>query len=131
MKYLLQVKKNRKKEIFLIDWPTEECGRKATYILVLTPSPPYFPPGVNFINILRAHFCTKELFLPKSFCQSQNVTREKLLNSLSYKKCTHNTLMKLTPVGGVAKQPFRRVCCAKKSDKGTQNLVVNYFLSTF
>jgi len=29
-------------------------------------------------------FCTKAAFLPKSFRQIQNVTREKLLNLLSY-----------------------------------------------
>ncbi len=31
-------------------------------------------------------FCTKVLFLPKSFRQSQNVTREKLHEALLYKK---------------------------------------------
>jgi len=41
-------------------------------------------------------FRTKVLFLPKSFCHSQNVTREKLLNLLLYEKCVHKILMKLT-----------------------------------
>jgi len=31
------------------------------------------------------------------FRQSQNVTREKLREALSYKKCSHKMLMKLTP----------------------------------
>jgi len=39
-------------------------------------------------------FCTKVL---SYFCQSQNITREKLLEALSYKKCVHKMLMKLTP----------------------------------
>jgi len=54
--------------------------------------------GVNFINILRAHFRIKVLFLPKSFCQSQNVTREKLREALLYEKRARKMLMKLTPV---------------------------------
>ncbi len=41
--------------------------------------------GVNFINIL----CAK-------ICQSQNVTREKLQEPLSYKKFACKMLMKLT-----------------------------------
>jgi len=51
---------------------------------------------VNFINILRAHFVYKSAFLPKSFCQSQNVTREKLRQALLYEKCARKMLMKLT-----------------------------------
>ncbi len=54
--------------------------------------------GVNFINILLAHFP------PIFWCQKitkQNVTREKLLNLHSYKKCGRKMLMQLTP--GVAK----------------------------
>jgi len=39
----------------------------------------------------------KKLFLPKPFCQSQNVTREKLPKKLSYKKRVFEMLMKLTP----------------------------------
>jgi len=42
-------------------------------------------------------FHTKVLFLPKSFCQSQNVAREKLRQALSYKKGERKILMKLTP----------------------------------
>jgi len=42
--------------------------------------------GVDIINILLAHFSYKSAFLPKSFRQSQKVTREKLPKILSYKK---------------------------------------------
>jgi len=49
--------------------------------------------GVNFINILRAPF--GPIFVcPK--ITKPNVTREKLLNLLSHKKCMHKMLMKLT-----------------------------------
>jgi len=54
--------------------------------------------GVNFINILLVHFLYKSAFLPKSFCQSQNVTSEKLQEALSYEKRARKMLMKLTPV---------------------------------
>ncbi len=53
-------------------------------------------PSVNFINILRAHFLYESAFLPKSFCQSHHVTREKLPKALSYEKLVHEMLMKLT-----------------------------------
>jgi len=49
--------------------------------------------GVNFINILCAHFA------PIFMCQKITkliVTREKLLNLLLYKICTGKMLMKLT-----------------------------------
>jgi len=52
--------------------------------------------GVNFINILRARFLCESAFLPKYFCQSQNLTREKLLNLPLHKQCARKTLMKLT-----------------------------------
>jgi hypothetical protein len=39
--------------------------------------------------------CT--FFWPKSFCQSQNVTAEKLLKSLSHEKCAREMLINLTP----------------------------------
>jgi len=42
-------------------------------------------------------FHTKVFFLPKSFCQSQNLTREKQCEALSYEKRVHKMLMKLTP----------------------------------
>jgi hypothetical protein len=32
--------------------------------------------GFNFINILRMRFSYESAFFPKSFCQSQNVTRK-------------------------------------------------------
>jgi len=50
-------------------------------------------PGVNFINILCSLFCQYP-FAKNS--QSQTVTREKLRKALSYKKCVHKMLMKLT-----------------------------------
>ncbi len=53
-------------------------------------------PMVNFINILRTRFFAFFAFLPKSFCRSQNITREKLGKALSYKKCASKMLMKLT-----------------------------------
>jgi len=36
-------------------------------------------------------------FFIQKFVQSQTLSREKLLNLLSYKKCAHKMLMKLTP----------------------------------
>jgi len=45
--------------------------------------------GVNFINILSAVFC--QYFGAKNL-QSQNVTREKLLNLLLYKKLERTML---------------------------------------
>jgi len=39
----------------------------------------------------------KSAFLPKSFRQSQIVTREKLLKALLYEKCARKMLMKYTP----------------------------------
>jgi hypothetical protein len=51
---------------------------------------------VNFINILCAHFSYKSAFLQKSFCQSQNVTREKLRKALSNEKCVRKMMLKLT-----------------------------------
>jgi len=45
---------------------------------------------VNFINIVCAQFFERMcFFLPKSFCQSQYVTREKLREALSYEKRVH------------------------------------------
>jgi len=55
-------------------------------------------PVVNFINILREHFSYENAFLPKLFCQSHNVTREKLRKALSYEKQALKMLMKLTPM---------------------------------
>jgi len=49
--------------------------------------------GANFINILQASFAP--IFFPKKF-QSQNVTREKLLEALLCKKNVRKMLMKLT-----------------------------------
>ncbi len=49
--------------------------------------------GLNFINVLFAHFLLKVL-APK--ITKANVTREKLLNLLSYEKCAPKMLMKLT-----------------------------------
>ncbi len=50
--------------------------------------------GVNFINILRARFFCQNPFAIKS--QSQNVTREKLPEALSYENRSCKMLMKLT-----------------------------------
>jgi len=51
-------------------------------------------PWVNFINVLRVCFLYK-ILVPK--ITMLYATKEKLLNLLSYEKCTHKTLMKLTP----------------------------------
>jgi len=51
-------------------------------------------PGVNFINILHATFLP--IFWRQKIAKP-NVIREKLLNSLSYKKLVSKMLMKLTP----------------------------------
>jgi len=62
-------------------------GVKAVRIMLMK-----LTPGVNYINILCA------IFLPISFCQkiqSQNEL-EKSCATLSYKKHTHQMLMKLT-----------------------------------
>ncbi len=57
-----------------------------------------FSPVVNFINILSPHFFVRKCsFLPKSFHQSQNLTRENLRKALSYEKLVHKMLMKLKP----------------------------------
>ncbi len=54
-------------------------------------------PGINFINkILLMHFSYKSAL--RSFFYL-HVTREKLLKRLSYEKCVHKMLMKLTPEG--------------------------------
>jgi len=59
--------------------------------------------GVIFINILCTLF-SYERKLSRYFgatkVHSQNVTREKLLNFLSYKKSAHKMLMKMTPGHG-------------------------------
>jgi hypothetical protein len=60
--------------------------------------------GVNFINILRAHFLYK-ILEPK--ITKPNATREKLPKRLTYKKGKHKMLMNLTP--GVN---FTNVLCA-------------------
>jgi hypothetical protein len=52
---------------------------------------------VNFINIFCTRFSNKSAFLPKSFCQSQNITREKLHKAFTHKKRSSKMLMKLTP----------------------------------
>jgi len=44
----------------------------------------------------------KVLFLLKSFCQNQNVTREKLLKALLYKKLSNKMLMKLTQLYSIS-----------------------------
>ena len=49
---------------------------------------------VNFINILLMLFCR---YFGAKILQSQNVTREKLLNLLSYEKRLQKMLMKLAP----------------------------------
>jgi len=49
-------------------------------------------PGVNFINILRVAFFA-DILAQK--ITKLKVTREKLLNSLLYKKCACKKLMKL------------------------------------
>jgi hypothetical protein len=51
-------------------------------------------PGVDFINILGALFCS---YFGGKKLPSQNVTREKVLNLLLYKKRMCKMLMKLTP----------------------------------
>jgi len=53
--------------------------------------------GVNFINILHVPFVPKNFAQKK--LQSQNVTREKLYKSLSFKKFAQKMLMKLTTIG--------------------------------
>jgi hypothetical protein len=53
-------------------------------------------PWRQFHQHLQAHFLHKR-FSPKSFCHSQNITREKLREALSYEKCALKMLMKLTP----------------------------------
>jgi len=50
---------------------------------------------VNIINILRALFSYESAFLPKSFCQSQNVTKEKLREAILYNKHVRKMMMKL------------------------------------
>jgi len=52
-------------------------------------------PGVNFINILHAHFCTDVLCSTFFYL---HVTREKLNKTLLYEKGARKMLMKLTPV---------------------------------
>jgi hypothetical protein len=52
--------------------------------------------GVNFINVLHTHFLYKTLE-PK--ITKPNITKEKLLNLISYKKCARKMWMKLTPGG--------------------------------
>jgi len=78
----------------------------------------HLPAGVDFINILRLHFSYK-ILAPK--ITKLNVTREKLLNLLSYEKCSNKMLMKLTP--GVnfinilnAASMFKDPKSAKKTD---------------
>jgi len=49
---------------------------------------------LNFINVLRTHFLYN-ILAPK--ITKPNITREKLLNLLTYEKCACKMLMKLTP----------------------------------
>ncbi len=51
-------------------------------------------PGINFINVLRAHFLYKSA--SSSFFFYLHVTREKLPKRLSYEKGVRKMLMKLT-----------------------------------
>jgi hypothetical protein len=62
-------------------------------VLIINEQATIFLTGANFINILHVHFA------PIFWCQKitkMNVTREKLLNLLLYKKLEHKMLMKLT-----------------------------------
>ncbi len=56
------------------------------------------PSVVNFINILCERFLVLKCFFPKSFCQSQNISRKKLHKALWYETCACKICMKLTPV---------------------------------
>jgi len=78
---------------------------------------------VNFINILRTHISQERAFLPKSFCQSQNVNREKLREALSYKKRVRKMLMKLTP-GVLSLSPPSTICLFELSPICCQHAVV-------
>jgi len=48
-------------------------------------------------NFMRKFFIRKYFFSPKSFCQSQKVTRENICKALSYKKRACKMMMKWTP----------------------------------
>jgi len=63
-------------------------------------------PVVNFINILQAHFQTKVL---SYFCQSQNITREKLRKALLNKQHPRKMLVKLGPA--------KMTCCNRSNGK--------------
>ncbi len=52
--------------------------------------------GVNFINVLRAHFLYESLLSSFFLLTWLHVAREKLPKRLSYKKCVRKLLMKLT-----------------------------------
>jgi len=55
----------------------------------------WYPSSGQFHQYFKhAFFCPKVLLY---FCQSQNVTREKLRKALSYLQCAHKMLVKLTP----------------------------------
>ncbi len=61
---------------------------------------------VNFIkNYVRNNFCTKVLFCP-------NITREKLREELSYKKCMRKVLVKLKPEFQSTISSFRGRACS-------------------
>jgi len=57
------------------------------------------------------------------FCQSQNVTREKLREALSYKKGTRKMLMKLTPGMLDQKKILYKIFYLKKTEL---DLIMSY-----
>jgi len=73
-------------------------------------------PAINFINIIQAHILYKLLApkIPKP-CFGF-VTREKLLNLLSYEKRARKMLMKLTPSDGKAAQKY--IALIRSGQKG-------------
>jgi len=66
--------------------------------------------GDNFINILLSRFSYESAFLPKSFCQSQNITRKSWAIIFRTKKRARKILMKLTP-GDVTSSSRRVMWC--------------------
>ncbi len=63
--------------------------------------------SVNFINVLRARFCTK--FWSKKSQSQTYVTKEKLPKRLVYEKVSSKTLMKLTPFDFIKIRRLREI----------------------
>jgi len=90
-----QVNDKRERDKRLSTRPDGRCKEKERKKNFMQSNCPSSPPGVNFINVLRAHFSYK--FLASSW----NVTRKAAIKDVRTKKAREKMLMKLTPGSSV------------------------------